>query len=122
MSQRYARRNEKGTHTESKIEMPVCIASAGGKDYQICIRVVEHPTSGLRHTMPIAWPMVAVAETLERTDTTLLSDLVILSFPRKSVNACACSWRRAVTESTDWQFWSRSASGWLAKGMSVCFS
>ena len=75
----------------SRIPRPVCIACAGGNDHQIGVRDVEHPISGLRHTMLIAWPMAAVAETLERVDTTLLSDFIILSLPLKSLKASACS-------------------------------
>jgi hypothetical protein len=88
----------------SRIPRPVFIACAGGNDYEIGVRDVEYPIGGLRHTMPIAWPRAGVEETLERADTTLLSDLMIWSLPRtllKLLNARACSWRRAVTESTD---------------------
>jgi|ERR1019366_5024725 hypothetical protein len=93
MSQRYARRNQKEAHTVSRIARPVCIASAGGNDYRVGVRDVEHSVGGLGHTMPIAWPRAAVAETLERADTRLLSDLMILSLPRNLLKARACSWR-----------------------------
>jgi hypothetical protein len=98
------------------------MASAGGNDYRIGIRDVEHQISHLGLTMPIAWPRAAVAETFERADTTPLSDLNILSLSRNLLKACACSWRRAVTDSTDWQFWSCWASGWFANDMPVWVS
>src|SRR6266478_2165164 len=122
MSGRYARRNEKEIHTASSTPRPVCIASAGGNDYQMGIRDVEHPIGSVRHTRPECRPRRAVAETLERNDTTLLSDFMILSLSRNSLKAYACSWRRAVVDSTDWQVWSCWASGWLANIVPVCFS
>ena len=57
--------------------------------------------NNLEHTMPISWPRVAVAETLERADTTVLSDFMILSLSLNSLKARACSWRRVVTDSRD---------------------
>ena len=57
---------------------------------------------------------VAVAETLKRADITLLSSFMILSLSCNSLKARARSWRRTVTDSTDWQVWSCSASVWLA--------
>src|SRR6266403_3531393 len=104
----------------SSIPRPVYIASAGGSDYQMGIRDEGHPTGSLRHTRPKSRPSPAVAETLERNDTTLLSDFMILSLSRNSLKAGACSWRRAVVDSTDWHIWSCRASGWLANVVPVC--
>ena len=62
------------------------------------------------------WPIEAVlVESVYRTGTTPLSDLAILPLsPLNSLNARAWSWSSAVTDSTELQFWSFSAIGWLA--------
>src|SRR6266446_10355844 len=100
MSERYARRNEKEVHTVSSTPRPVCIASAGGNDYQMGIRDVGHTFSSLGHTRPKCRPRAAVEVTFESNDTTLLSDFMILSLPRHSLKARACSWRRSEMDST----------------------
>src|SRR6266478_8836411 len=117
-----ARRNEKEIHTASSTPRPVCIASAGGNDYQMGIRDVEHPIGCLGYTMPKYRPRAGVEATFERNDTTPLRDFMILSLSRNSLKACACSWRRAVVDSTDWQIWNCWASGWLANVVPVCVS
>jgi hypothetical protein len=106
----------------SSIPRPVCIATAGGNDYRISVNIREHPIGGLGHTVPKSWPRAAVAEIFERTDTTFLSDPISLLLSRNSLRARACSWRRAVTDSADWQVWSRSASEWSANVIPVCLS
>ena len=71
----------------SSIPRPVCIAFAGGNDYEIRVKYVEHAIGGPGYTMPKCWAMAAVAETLKRTDTTLLSGFMILSLSWNSIKA-----------------------------------
>ena len=75
-----------------------------------------------RRTRPMESLKSATVESADKTDTTPLRDFMILSVPRNSLKAWTCSWRTAITESTESQFWSCSASGCLANGISVCFS
>ena len=83
------RRNE--AHTVSSIPRPVCIAYAGGNGYRKEVRDVEHATGELGYTMVKCRPRASEAETLERTDTTLLSDLMILSLSPNSLKVRAFS-------------------------------
>lgn len=71
---------------------------AGGNDYNL-----EHPMGGLGHAVPKSLPRTAVAEIFEETDTTFLSDPMILSHSQNLPKTNSCSWRRAVTDSGEWQ-------------------
>jgi len=70
----------------------------------------------------MAQSRAVVAERVERVDIILLMDFMILSSPRKALEARIWSCRRVVTDSTEQQFWTFMASGCLAKVTPVLLS